>query len=156
MVVIILVVLEVPVQPFGSVQMYDAAPLTGAIEKVSIPPLQTTDWPLIAPGVGSAGTEVTASVLGVVLPQELLAVTDTVPLAPTMAIIVLVVEVPIQPPCRVHVYEVAPLTAATEKVSIAPVLHPDALLVMLPTETGAEPIVMARVCRGELPQLLTA
>ena len=63
-----------------------------------------TDSPLIGPGVGSAAEAVTASVLGAELPQELLAVTDTVPpLAPIVAIIVLVVDVPVQPFGRVHV-----------------------------------------------------
>ena len=73
-----------------------------------------TDSPLIGPGVGSAAEAVTASVLGAELPQELLAVTDTVPpLEPAVATMLLVVDEPVQPNGNVHVYEVAPLIGVT-------------------------------------------
>jgi len=116
-----------------------------------------TDSPLIGPGVGSAAEAVTLRILGAELPQELLAVTDTVPpFTPIVLMMVLLVDVPVQPFGSDQVYEVALLTGATEKVSGLPVLHEDVLLVILPSVTGAEPIVTASVCSDELPQLLLA
>jgi hypothetical protein len=57
---------------------------------------------------------VTAKVLGALAPQVLFALTEIVPLAPAVAVIEVVVEDPDQPDGNVHVYDVAPLTAATE------------------------------------------
>ncbi len=59
-------------------------------------------------------TEVTLTlnVLGVLVPQELLAVTEIVPpLAPGVQVIDVLVELPLQPLGNDHVYEVAPDTA---------------------------------------------
>jgi hypothetical protein len=121
-VAIMLVPVEVPVHPPGNDQVYDVAPLTAEIEKVSLAFAQTIAVPLIAPGV--AGTEVvifTAKVCAVEFPQVLLAVTDTVPLVElVVAIMLLVADVPVHPPGSDHVYEVAPLTEDTEKVSKPP------------------------------------
>ena len=54
---------------------------------------------------------VTLSVRGVLEPQVLFAVIEMVPpVVPTVAIIELVVDEPLQPDGKVHVYEVAPVT----------------------------------------------
>ena len=54
---------------------------------------------------------VTLKVLAVPEPHELFAVTETLPLlAPTVAVIDVVVEVPLHPDGNVHAYEVAPVT----------------------------------------------
>ena len=103
-VVWIMVVVDVPVQPFGRVQVYEVAPFTDAMEKVSRLPLQKLAVPLIVPGVAGADSVVTERVCAEDVPQLLPAVTETVPaLAPTVAIILLVVEVPVQPFGRVQV-----------------------------------------------------
>ena len=48
------------------------------------------------------------------LPQLLFAFTDKVPLAaPGVAVIELLVDVPVQPEGKIHVYDVAPGTAIT-------------------------------------------
>ena len=63
---------------------------------------------------GIAGTVfiVIASVCGALAPQALFAVTEIVPpAAPTVAETEFVVDVPLQPPGNVHVYEVAVGTA---------------------------------------------
>ena len=97
-VVLITLVVEVPVQPFGSVQVYDVAPLTGATEKVSKAPLHKVAVPLIAPGRAGTVVTVTANVCAEEVPQLLPAVTETVPPAdPAVVMMVLVVDVPVQP-----------------------------------------------------------
>jgi hypothetical protein len=69
--------------------------------------------PVIVPGVAGTSEGVTAKVLAVDAPQALLAITLTLPaVALGVAEILVVVEVPVQPPGKVHVYEVAPATAA--------------------------------------------
>ena len=89
---------EVPVQPFGSVHVYEVAPLTGATENVSEPPLHKVAVPLIAPGKGGAVAIVTANVCAEEVPQLLPAVTETVPPAdPEVAMMLFVVDVPVQP-----------------------------------------------------------
>jgi hypothetical protein len=60
---------------------------------------------------------VTASVLAGPAPQELFATTEIFPpVLPAVAVIDVEVEEPVHPEGRVHVYEVAPLTAAIEYV----------------------------------------
>ena len=60
--------------------------------------------PLIVPGVAGAVLIVTASVAADELPHVLLAVTETVPpLEPAVVLMLLVVEVPVQPPGSDHV-----------------------------------------------------
>ena len=71
----------------------------------------------MAPGVAGADETLTASVCAAVLPQPLLAVTETLPLVEEGVVVIeFVVEVPVQPLGKVQVYEVAPFTAATEYV----------------------------------------
>ncbi len=54
----------------------------------------------------------TANVRAMLVPQKLLAVTDmSPPLAPTVALIDVVVELPLHPEGKLQVYEVAPGTA---------------------------------------------
>jgi len=154
--VLIVLVVDVPVQPPGSDHVYEVAPPTAVTEKVSNPPLHMLALPVIAPGV--AGTELTvmASVAGLEFPQVLLAVTETVPPPePATVFMVLVVEVPVQPTGSDHVYEVAPPTAATEKVS-SPPLHMVALPEIMPGVVGAVLIVTTNVAGLELPQILLA
>ena len=113
--------------------------------------------PRIAVGVAGTPPTLTASVCGPELPQAPFAVTDTVPaLVPIADMIVLVVEVPVQPFGRVHVYDVAPLTAATEKVSGLPALQPADLLMIAAGVAGAVFTTTASVCAGELIQPLEA
>ena len=67
----------------------------------------------MAPGVAGTVITVTPSVCAADEPQELFAVTDIVPpAAPAVVVMEVVVELPVQPPGRVHVYPVAPATAA--------------------------------------------
>jgi hypothetical protein len=75
------------------------------MEKVSRwPLLQTLVLPLIGPGVAGRVPTVTASDWADEVPQAFFAATVTLPLfAPTVVIIVLVVEVPVHPFGRVHI-----------------------------------------------------
>ena len=88
---------------------------------ISAPPLEVTVPPpvaveFVAPftlAVSTVGLEAitTLKVLGKLRPQLLFAVTEIVPpVAPTVAMIELVVDEPLQPDGNVHVYEVAPVT----------------------------------------------
>ena len=53
----------------------------------------------------------TASVCAALVPQALLATTEIVPpVVVAVAVMLGVVDVPVQPPGNVHVYDVAPLT----------------------------------------------
>ena len=90
---LMLVVVELPDQVLGKVQVYEVAPFTGAIEKVSAPPVQTLDdWEMV-PGVAGAVLMVTNKVCAVLLPQVPLAVTETVPpLLPVVADILSLTE----------------------------------------------------------------
>ena len=93
------------------------APLTAATAYVLDEPEQTVVVPLIAAGIAGGTLTVTANVCAADEPQLLLAVTVTLPLIlPAVAVIEVVVDVPVQPPGNVQVYEVAPLTAAMEYV----------------------------------------
>ena len=58
--------------------------------------------PLIGPGAPGPGLTVTESIFTAELPQEFTAVTLTFPLDPAVALIVLVVEDPDQPPGKVQ------------------------------------------------------
>ena len=74
------------------------APLTAVTENVSRLPLHAGVRPVITPGVAGVVLMVTTSVAGAEFPHALLAVTDTVPpLDPATVLIVLVVDVPVQP-----------------------------------------------------------
>ena len=155
-VALILNVVEVPLQPFGSVQVYEVAPLTALTENVSKLPAQSVPDGVIVPGVAGPEPLLTVSVCAVELPQPMLAVTETVPpFAPVVALILNVVEVPLQPFGRVQVYEVAPFTALTENVSKPPG-QPAPVCEMLPGVTGAEPELTVSVCAVELPHPLLA
>ena len=77
--------------------------------------VQTLTGPKMAVGVEGAPPKLTASVCAAEFPQKPLAVTDMVPpLAPMVALMLSVFELPVQVPGNVHVYEVAPLTGVTE------------------------------------------
>ena len=68
--------------------------------------------PLIGPGCGSIVDTDILIVLDVPEPQALFAKTEILPpVAPTVTDIETEVEVPLHPEGRVHVYEVAPVTA---------------------------------------------
>jgi hypothetical protein len=144
-VAMMLVVVEVPVHPFGSDQVYDVAPLTAVIENVSRAPLQTAARPVIAAGVAGTGIILTTNVCGEELPQALLAVTDTVPpLEPAVVMILVEVEEPVQPFGRDHVYDIAPLTAAIENVSRPP-LHTLARPLIAPGVAGDDAMLTTKV-----------
>ena len=70
----------------------------------------------MTPGcAGEDAVMLTAKVRAVLPPQLLLAFTVIFPPAvPEVAVILLVVELPVQPEGKVQVYDVAPLTAVTE------------------------------------------
>jgi hypothetical protein len=89
-------------------------------------------------------------------PQELFAVTVIFPLVElTVTEILLVVDVPVQPPGNVHVYDVAPATAVTEYVFVVPeqiVVVPE----IVPGVVGIVFTVIAKVCAVEFPQVLLA
>ena len=78
-------------------------------------PLHTAAEPVIVPGVAVPADTDIVKTCADELPQALFATTEIIPpVAPAVALILLVVDVPDHPPGSVHVYEVAPLTAATE------------------------------------------
>ena len=71
--------------------------------------------PVIAADCAGIELDVTARVCAVLLPQALSAVTIMFPLpVPVVALMLLVVDVPVHPEGIVHVYDIAPLTVATE------------------------------------------
>jgi hypothetical protein len=67
--------------------------------------------PVIVPGCPGVVGIVTLNERAVPEPHELFAVTETLPpVEPTVAVIDVEVELPVQPVGKVHVYEVAPET----------------------------------------------
>jgi hypothetical protein len=91
------------------------APLTVDIEYVLLLPEQIIDGPEIVPGVDGILITDTDKVSAVLDPQALFAATVISPLvAPAVVVILFVELVPVQPPGKVHVYDVAPPTAAIE------------------------------------------
>jgi hypothetical protein len=107
-------VVDVPLQPPGNVQVYDVAPATAVIEYVFIVPLQMVAVPEIVPGVAGIVFTITANVCAGELPQVLFAVTVIFPLVELVVVLIeFVVEVPVHPPGKVQVYDVAPATAVT-------------------------------------------
>lgn len=102
--VLIELVVDVPAQPPGNVQVYEVAPGTAVILYILNEPSQITVLPEILPGVAGTELTVTANVCAGEVPQELLAVTVIFPLvAPAVVLIEFVVDVPLQPPGKVHV-----------------------------------------------------
>ena len=79
-------------------------------------PGQTELLPVIAPGCDGAEEPMdTARVCEELVPQLLLAETEMVPAElPVVTVIELVVDEPVHPEGKVQLYEVAPLTEATE------------------------------------------
>ena len=104
-VVIIVAVVDVPVQPLGKVQVYDVAPFTGFTENVLFElDAHTLTGPNIDPGIVGAFPRVTACVCADELPQALFAITVTFPPpVPTVVLILSVVELPLQLLGNVHV-----------------------------------------------------
>ena len=109
-------VVEVPLQPLGNVHVYEVAPFTALTVNVLFElELQTLIGPRIAAGIAGAEPKLTASVCAGEFPQKPPAVTEIVPpLAPTVATMLSVVELPVHVPGKVQVYDVAPLTGAIE------------------------------------------
>ena len=104
-VTIIVEVVDEPDHPDGSVQVYPVAPFTGGIRKVLRLPEQTTGKPNIFPGLlGAVPLVATARDTVGVVPQKLLALTDIFPpVAPAVAIIGVVDELPVHPDGKVQV-----------------------------------------------------
>ena len=100
-VAVIVVPVELPDHPDGRDQVYDVAPLTAEMLYVCEVPSQGLALPVIVPGWAGTDCTVTASVCVVLLPHELTAATDTVPLlAPTVAVMLGDVELPDHPDGR--------------------------------------------------------
>ena len=103
-VVIIDVVVEVPDQPEGKVQVYDVAPDTAAMLYVIELPAQTEAVPLMVPGVAGMILTVMLWVCKDDEPQALFAFTVIFPPdEPAVVVIDVVVEVPDQPEGKVQV-----------------------------------------------------
>jgi hypothetical protein len=119
-----------------------------------MPPLQACPACVMFPGVaGAAETTLTAIDCADELPHVLLAVTEMVPpVDPAATTMDDVVEVPLHPFGRVHVYEVAPFTEVTENVLLELELHTLAGPVIAPGIAGTAPKLTASVCADELPQ----
>ena len=85
--------------------MYLVAPVTDAILYVSLEAEHTSALPAIVPGVPGVDVDtVTAMVRAELLPQALFAVTDMVPpVVLGVTLILLVVELPVQPVGNVQV-----------------------------------------------------
>jgi hypothetical protein len=114
-------VVDVPDHPEGSVQVYEVAPVTEAIEYVCDDVWQTVADPVTAPGADGTVLTVMVAVLAALVPQLFTAVTEMVPPdVPAVVVIEFVVDVPDHPEGSVHVYDVAPVTAATEYVWVVP------------------------------------
>ena len=102
-VAVMLLVVEVPVQPEGSVQVYEVAPFTAVTEYVCVVAGQTAALPAMVPGCAGIARVVMANVLAVLLPQVLEAITEILPeVVPVVTVIELVVDVPVQPEGSVH------------------------------------------------------
>ena len=107
------------VHPAGTVHVYDVAFATA--EMLYVNPVtdgHTVVVPVIAPGVaGAAGLTTTAKILALLVPQELVAVTEIFPFCPALPAVT-VIDVPpfadviVHPDGTVHVYETAFATAA--------------------------------------------
>lgn len=99
-----LLVVDVPLHPAGSVQVYEVAPGTAFTEYVCDPFTHGLAAPLMAPGAPGDGVGTTANVLAADVPQPFVAVTLMFPDAvPTVVLIEAVVDVPLQPtPGNVH------------------------------------------------------
>jgi hypothetical protein len=118
---VMLLEVELPVQPDGKDHVYDVAPGTLATENVFVVFGQIALLPEMVAGVTGMGVTFTVIVLAVPGPHALFAATDIDPLdAPAVVEIKLVVEVPLHPEGSVQVYEVAPLTRGTEYVFTVP------------------------------------
>lgn len=105
---VILLLVEVPVQPDGKTQVYDVAPDTSGTEYTLDELPQIALFPVI--GAGACGARViTLKVDTVEVPQVLLADTFmSPPLGPAFTEILVEFELPVQPPGKVQLYEVAP------------------------------------------------
>jgi hypothetical protein len=75
----ILLVVELPDHELGKVQVYEPASATGETEYVFVEVLQTLFSPVMADGIAGTAITCTANVCAAVLPQPLLAVTNTFP-----------------------------------------------------------------------------
>ena len=97
-------VVEVPLQPDGSVHVYELAEGSFVTEYILLLPEQIVVDPKMIPGVAGGVFTVTAKVCAEEDPQELFAMTEIVPLEASAVVeIELVVEVPLQPPGKVQV-----------------------------------------------------
>jgi hypothetical protein len=112
------------IQPAGTVQVYDVAPVIATKLYVYEPPLQTVfTGPVIVPG--TAGTERTVTVLFALVPQADAAATETDALTYDAGAVKLMLFVPcplliVQPAGTVQTYDVAPVTAGQEYVPVEP------------------------------------
>lgn len=114
-------VVDVPDHPPGNVQVYEVAEGSLVTEYVLLDPEQIVVVPEIVPGVEGMVFTVIANVCGVDDPQALFAVTVIFPLVELAVVFIeFVVDVPVQPPGNVQVYEVAEGSLVTEYVLLLP------------------------------------
>ena len=97
-------VVDVPLQPDGKIQVYEVAPGTAVTEYVFDDPEQMVEVPEIVPGALGAAFTVIGNVAADELPHVLFAVTVIFPLEELAVVeIELVVEAPLQPDGKVQV-----------------------------------------------------
>jgi hypothetical protein len=133
-------------------------PLVGTAVKVTGVPVQIVVGvfgSMLTAGA-TLGFEVTRSVLAAEDPHTFCATTLTVPpVAPAVALMLKVDDVPLHPAGSVQVYAVAPATGCTLKTRATPE-QLAAVPVMGPGVTGTVPTFTASVCAAEVPQVLEA
>lgn len=153
---IIVLVDEVPDQPFGNVQVYDDAPLTGGTLYSFELLAHTEDFPVMFDGWEIVVAIVTVRVWVDELPQLLFAKTVMLPpVTLVIAVIEFVVEVPVHPEGRFHVYEEAPVIGAIVYVT-GLLLHTEEFPVMAPGCPMVPEVFTLNVRAKEDPQLLFA
>jgi hypothetical protein len=101
--------------------VYDKTVGSLVTEYVCELPEQITVLPVILPGIAGRGLTETFIVCTAELPHALFAITEMVPpAAPGVTKILLLVLLPLQPPGRLHVYEMADKLFATTYVLLLP------------------------------------
>jgi hypothetical protein len=150
-----LLVVDVPVRPAGNVQLYDVAPVIAVQVYVVVVSPQIWLGPVIDEGV--AGALLTGSVFAGELPQALFALTVMLPDTNTelsiFTVMVFVVDDPVMPAGRVHVYELTLLPVLAVYVAdVSPQVTEGPLM-----DVGVNgTLLTASVLADDTPQVLDA